>query len=394
MKTDLSPPPDRDANNFVLVYGDSYVNQIVRGGEFYGVFNFYAQTSEQRREVVALLKANYIGISTKIDEKFQVNIDNVLREVRTTYSFDHYISGVKSPTFESFSKVVEYALSFTKVPLDSPVVNSFKSIGYEHAKGFPAEAFANVVRNRESLIGDSVNDGGLTGKAEGINCLLNQIRDIKNTYDFYSVKVDDHKLDQCEIIAKNDIDKIKEAMVGFNRSPNTIITIPQLLSPSYGIPILRYKIHQSEFWGGGGGDPFDIPDQSAFIARHDRVTSLNFWASWKIEAIRVNYLVSGSFTYGNPAGRESPTMNFAENQFIAQFGGRSGNRVDYLNVTNTGGNYIADGGDGGNPFEWRNTNKAEVVLGLAGRAGKDPDAVRVVFAEFDLAAWRVKEVPV
>jgi len=57
-KLTISPPGD--LNDFFLIYGDSYVKSVVKGGEYYATYVFYAESNEEQEHVTASLSAHGI----------------------------------------------------------------------------------------------------------------------------------------------------------------------------------------------------------------------------------------------------------------------------------------------------------------------------------------------
>ena len=72
------PIPDKPETlkRFYEQYGDSYVSQIKRGGEYIGVFVFYAQTLEEQQIIQNTLSGSGVINGAKFDADLSVKLSN------------------------------------------------------------------------------------------------------------------------------------------------------------------------------------------------------------------------------------------------------------------------------------------------------------------------------
>jgi hypothetical protein len=72
--------------------------------------------------------------------------------------------------------------------------------------------------------------------------------------------------------------------------------------------------------------------------------------------------------------------------FVTDVAGRSGSRVDNLQVTITDGRRVGGGGSGGAPFDLANPS-GYFTMGFHGRSGSELDAIGVTYGKLEPATW-------
>jgi hypothetical protein len=178
-------------------------------------------------------------------------------------------------------------------------------------------------------------------------------------------------------------------MQAYQDNPTQSFTQPALPCLQHGSPTLSYNIGSSPQWGGGGGSSFDDVNVLTCLHNKTTVSALQLRTGSRVDKLIVTYKSTQGTQvdeHGGNGGSTGNTLTLLPGQFIQRLNGRSGARIDQLNITLTDGRSVGGGGGGGSPYDWSVPN-GSFVLGFSGRSGAELDAVRAVFATFTPAKW-------
>lgn len=387
LKAGITPPTTQQQMiDFFRGYGDSYTSSITQGGEYYATYTFYSQTQQEQDSLVVDMKAKGIFDVVTVDASLQAKLNSFISTTNVRVSFNQSVSGIRNPNLPNADHIIEYALSFPGIPLDAPAIIGFQSTGYEHVPGFGS--FQPIAANRSYFIGKGTDDGGLTSKLVEIVELQDQINWIKSIYNFYGGYTD-AQLNTVSDQAAANRSAINQQMQAYQDNPTQSLTMPPLPCLQYGSPSLTYNIGNSPQWGGGGGGNFDDVNVLSWLHNKTTVSAVQLRTGSRVDKLIVTYRsTQGTWIdeHGGNGGGASNVLTLLPGQFIQRLNGRSGARVDQLNITLTDGRSVGGGGGGGSAYDWSVPN-GSFVLGFSGRSGAELDAVRAVYATFTPASW-------
>lgn len=291
LKSGVSVPSSNDdVNSFVSGYGDSWISEITRGGEYFGTYTFFSETKEEQQNLEASLHASGIYSGVTVSAGVEAKLTNFLKTSNTRYDFKQEISGILNPSFPKPENFIDYALAFPSLTLDSPTIIGFASSGYEIVPGLD-KAFKKVGENRRYfIVGDSTHPGGLSGSLATIAGIKNQANDVQAAYTFYNY-TGDTLLASRLATAKSDFDAIVGQMQTFESAATTSFPTLPLTSIQNGSPVLAYEIGKSPAWGvTDAGDPFNDVDVQTYLQKFTRIAQVQFrTSSGFVEEILTTY---------------------------------------------------------------------------------------------------------
>ncbi|ARJ64978.1 hypothetical protein WV31_04500 [Magnetospirillum sp. ME-1] len=388
-KSDIAiPQTDAQANQFVQYYGDSFVSRVVTGGEYMAVYTFYSQTKEEQTSLTTSLKANGIFDGVSVGGSLQTAMDNFLKTTKINYAFRQTVTGLLNPQLPLPASFIDYAVKFPSIPLDAPVVIAIGSAGYETVPG-AGTGFSKVAANRTYFTGNTVV-GGLTSSLSRIVQSNNQIVWLGTLYAYYGGFSDPTLLANGKT-ADGDIAAIQDQMNTFGSNPTASFPKLSLKALDNGTPAVVYEIHESGYWGGGGGGPFDDVDITTYIPRKTRIMSIGLRSGERTDQLRTTYMddtgQQQTKSHGGTGGSDRGTLQLLPDQFVTRVWGRSGAKLDQLNIQISDGRVIGGGGGGGGGYSWT-PPAGNFVLGFKGRCGAEVDGIQVVYANFKPAVWK------
>jgi hypothetical protein len=149
-------------------------------------------------------------------------------------------------------------------------------------------------------------------------------------------------------------------------------------------------ITRSNAHGGTGGDPFD--DLSAGGLSAGKIQSITVWSGDRIDKIQVTYKDGTQFTHGGGGGQQNDTFTLADDEWLVEIQGRSGDNIDQLLfITNKPPHQSpAYGGKGGKPFTLKKKaakpgEPDPVIRAFFGRSKDRIDQFGVYFEEKKIA---------
>ena len=154
----IKPGPNFDLNNFVAVYGDSFVSEIAYGGEYIATYVFYCENEEEQTDIATSLEITGGTGSLEVNAELSMKLKHA--ESRTTVRSELFQlkTGVTGVADSKGEDIADFALNFSKLHLNVPVVCDFNCKGYEELPGL-ASIFQEVVDVREYFCGVDISSG-------------------------------------------------------------------------------------------------------------------------------------------------------------------------------------------------------------------------------------------
>jgi hypothetical protein len=387
----LPPASEAELDDFVEFYGDSFISTLVEGGEYHGVYTFYAQTRQEQKDLVRGLSAAGIvnGISLGLD--LQKSISHFLSTAKVNSSFRQLISGHLNPEYPDPENLIAFAADFGSLPLTDPTVIDMATTGYESVPGI-GRAFQAVAANRDQFTGTAFETGLITQFAR-IGELRNQMKWLEATYETFGGH-DDAPLIDGLTLTRKDNETIRSLVNAYDRKATAPLTLPSLPSLDLGTPRLRVVAGQAGPFGGGGGDPFEFMDLDTVLRSRTRITALKLRAGSRVDQIEITYGGDHGETverHGGMGGSEGPTARLLEGETITEVSGRFGSRIDQLTITTSAGQKVSGGSMGGTHVFRFTPPPGSFIVGFSGRSGSGLDSLVIHTASFQPAEWEPLE---
>lgn len=384
------PKNDKEVKEFIKKYGDSYISSLVTGAEYYAVYAFICETSEQRTTLEAQLSASGISLfGGSLSADFQMKLEKVCKASLSRVTFQQIVSGLKDPHLPSQDNIINYALSFFDQEINNPAIISYETTSYDHVPDFPPNVLDQVQKN-VSYFTDPT--GEFTKKVIDINELINQCENLESIYKYYDF-TDDQKVNLVFESAQKDLQKLKSQQDEFNNSPISKFVLPELPSLNNGKPVLQFNFKDSDSYGGPGGSVFNDINQNSYFQKWTRLINVRLYAGKYVDRIVSTFECSDpvqrTFTnvHGGSGGEASFDLQLTLGVWVNSISGRYGKYVDKLEFGATNGQKISGGGNGGSPFSCK-IPEGYFVAGFRGRAGKYLDQFGVVYAKLLPAIWK------
>jgi hypothetical protein len=391
---DWSTATSEVLNEFVRVYGDSFVSSVTEGGEFYALYTFKSASKESQQSLKADLEAKVQSGLSSGSFEFQTEMDEVASAHSVEYKADMKLSGFKNLGLPSPNDLVSFAQNFTMLVPDSPVVTSIESTPYEQVPGFGS--FANIPQNRLKLIG-GWNDKGLIRTFLDLTSLSNSIQSLKNLYRFYGpdqVYVD-QTLDSKEQAVHHDLDLLRNTLEQFANTPSAPIEIDPMTSLSDGSPVLSIDVHLSNNCGGQGGSRSEMlsdmgyTDLTSALLQHHRIKQVGFRTGQIVDYLEVTYLndrFHKTIGYGGGGGGSGTTLTLEESQYICQVDANSGTVLDRL-ILWVGAAQYGGGGGGGSRTSLSFGASSSYLAGFNIQHSTLVDSIQFIGFSFKPAVW-------
>jgi len=184
-----------DMNNwfdFYKRYGNSFINQIITGGEFYALYQFKCESAEDKKELELSLSGSYGGFSSS--GSFKTALDKIKTDVNLSVTY-YVIGGNQNlPNPENTNEIIDYALNFPETV--APKTNAWrvysaKTSDYDVVSNLPTD---NPLNNR--VVKDNMKI------LEDVAPIYDELLDLNQSYlkisQFIHIK---HRIDEI----KNDI---------------------------------------------------------------------------------------------------------------------------------------------------------------------------------------------
>ena len=181
----LSITPPSDVQGFFADYGDSFVSEIVLGGEYYAAFVFDSVTVGQQQQI----QVQVSGSGGPLSASLSTTINTASTSTQTSLRTSQQMLGVSTPSFPNADpdSIVTFALSFGSQSINAPTVLCYAVTGYEHVASVPA-GFQSVVSNR-NLLGTASSTPFVQASAT-LSSLSSQVATIQQMYSAYGYSGD------------------------------------------------------------------------------------------------------------------------------------------------------------------------------------------------------------
>ncbi len=217
---------------FFKKYGDSFVDTIRTGAEYYAAFVYDSTTVDEQRQITNSLKAS----AGTLNATLSTTLSDAQSSTQVTLRISQKMTGAGDADLPSPdpTDIVDFALNFTnQTASTSPTVLSFTTQGYEHAgvTGFDA-----VVTNRD-LLGDTTFIDAITT----LTVLEPQVSLIRTMYGKYQYTADTEFNTRAA-----QVDTDYAALLALLTAIETDVTATydplSLPSLEYGTPVVSYDL--------------------------------------------------------------------------------------------------------------------------------------------------------
>lgn len=344
-----APTTANEVNEFVYSYGDTFVSEITKGGQYWAVFTFHCKSIEQMTEVKNNLAAQGVidGIDVKasLTSKLSVASSNF----NMTYEFTQKMIGVESEKYPSQDEAIDFVLNFInddKVKIDG--ICAFKITSYFDVAGM-SRAFQVVKQNQDLLydsgVGKQFKQCGLY-KLNQLDSIARSVAIIDDVY----VRLNgtpDKSFTQQRAVVLSDQSALIKVFEDYVRDPAAAIVLPETPSLDYGVPALQLETETSaDSVGGEGGSTFS--DYAVFRDFHEigLPVAISIQAGKYIDQISTEYKNNTNsrliIVHGRPGGEQKMTIELHPGEFIEKITAQGGNYVDYIKFElNTGVSFSA-----------------------------------------------------
>lgn len=394
---------EQGINDFVRNYGDSFVSEITKGGEYHISFLFNSKTEAERLRVEQSLKGGGIVSGAEVDASVSAKISKAMSSSNVEVTIDRTIIGFtkEEPKYSSDSEayvnsLVNFAFSLSALKPDKAETVSFKVTPYEDILHTDID-FSKVCKNRKDFLGN-IAAPGWNEKLSKLILVMNTCKSFKETYSFYGNYSDDLLNTKLEQI-KKDIDYLINFIQAVGLNPNKVYEFKDPLSYAYGIPIMQAIVLppvNNGFLNGGNPHPFQdvtIEDISKRIRLKSVQLSYNWGVEWLGARYSTEYPKSDNKIPHGEAG--SSTMQnewiLGNEEFITSISGIMTKYADghttvaqlyfKTNKGNTNGVEIPNA-----DHIW-NVQQGDIMIGFAGSSGKRIDCLQPLVLRFSPAIW-------
>jgi jacalin-like lectin domain-containing protein len=371
--------------DFVSAYGDSYVDSVTLGGEYYAVYTFHTQTSEDQKDLKLQLDAKGVKAGNSIEAKVVAELHQFATNSKTAWTFDQRLSGVKAD-LPKHEEMVDFVTHFPSKDFSNPVVVGRSTAHYENVSmdSTVREAFQPVMDNRNYFIGSG--GGGLARSLVKIAARRNKVEWIQAIHACYGFS-GDSKLADLKKELETDREAIRAQLLEYRKNPLQKFTPPPLPSLAKGTPMLQFEKGMSDQWGKKTGSwRFDyFPVEQALQSR-TRLAWVQLRASNFADIITMVYRDSrgdsGPWHIGGDGGGgvTQNALSFDSNEWVKKVNVRHGDIIDQLEIITTAGGRTSAGGSGGAPASFEATD-GRVILGFQGTGGVDIQTLQVVWVK-------------
>jgi len=394
----------------VKKYGDSYVNQIVTGGEYLAVYLFYAESVEQQLDVYAKVEGELRTVSKTFNTDLQASLDTICSEIKVRQEFKEMIVGTSAR--RGSKSVVDFAAAFGDAKegegLDENglAIVSYTLDVYESLAPMPA-SFNAVISNRNLYNYGAKGQPGLASEYATLCALESSIENIESTYATYGYTGDDdlndpNSLGSRKAVIEANIYTLEELFRTMSQSPGTAQSQPALLGLSWGTPSLNCAFRSAGVYGStSSGTPFQDVDPASVTLR-TLLHQFNAWGDDVVDKIVCTYthvLSNGSsettYSHGSPndngKSKEAGTITLATSERIQKIWGTWQKAVNQINMKTSKGQTFQcppSPESASNTYSWEQAGN-EFFVGFNGRAaGDDVFQLDIKVVVFDQATWK------
>ena len=218
--------------SFYKTYGDSWVNQIVTGAEYYAAFIFDSTTVDQQNEI----KTQLSGSSGTLSTQLSTTLTKTSSSTKTTLRVSQQMLGASNLSFpnDDPDDMVDFAYNFPSKTFNAPEIIAFSTTGYESVSG--VTGFDAVAKNR-GLLGDTT----FIDASAALEALSSQVKTIQAMYDGYGYTGDSEFATRKAQI-KTDLSNLNTLISHITANVAGTYSSLQLPSLKYGTPNASYFV--------------------------------------------------------------------------------------------------------------------------------------------------------
>lgn len=388
------PRNDEEVKEFIKKYGDSYISELVTGAEYYAIYAFICETSEQKTTLETQLSVSGISLfGGSLSADFQMKLEKVCKASSSTVTFQQIVSGLKDPHLPSQDNIINYALTFFDQDINNPAIISYETTSYDQVPDFPSNVL-DQVRKNVAYFTDSTGD--FTQKSIDINELISQCKNLDSIYKHYDF-TEDSKVNLVLESAQKDLQTLKLQQNEFTYNPIIKFSLPDLPSLNNGKPALQFNFKDSDTYGGSKGSVFNDINQTSYFQKKTRLINVKLYSGNFVNKIVSTFECSDPVqrTYTNEHGGNGGSASFDLQLTLgAEINSISGNAgpfqlyIQSLQLGATNGQSISGGsGDAGQPFSY-SIPEGYFVAGFRGRYDNIVFQFGVVYAKLLPAIWK------
>ena len=386
-----SPVTAEETNDFVRIYGDSWISEISKGGEYFATYTFFSETRTEQQELQVSMRASGLVSGVSVEAGLQAKMNQFVSTSNVSSTFKQTITGIRNPPLlPDPSDFVPFARKFPSLELTSPTIIGFASKGYESGvAGFSAPFFKEVAANRRYFTMGDADKPSLASDLATIGGIRKQMHAIKQIYDFYGY-TGDPELPIRQQAAKTDYDAIVEQVQRFETAATSSFTRPSLPSLQNGTPVLTYSLASSTDFGGDGGNAFNDVDVRTYLQKRTRIAEVQLRTGGMVDNIATTYEDANGISWTKSAGGGGGTLGsplqLLPGQSVTSVVGYADSVMYRLKVAISDGRYVQGGSIAGRVF-LITAPRGAIVMGFHGRAGAIIYKIGLDYAYLKPAKW-------
>lgn len=224
-----------DVQSFFTQYGDSFVDVLVTGGEYYAAFVYNSTTTSEQESITASLKGAVSTGVTNISASVSTDIDNAATSNNVTYTISQSVYGASGVVDlpSDASGIITFANDFSGY-VNAPEILGYHVTGYEHGG---VTNFTAVADNR-NLFGTDTTPAAV---ASTLSTLASTANTIQSMYSGYQYTGDSGFTTKCNQI-NSDLATINALITQIENNVTGSNTAPSLPSLNYGTPVASYQV--------------------------------------------------------------------------------------------------------------------------------------------------------
>ena len=395
------PGDTQQLDQFVALYGDSWISGVQLGAEVQGVYTLYAQSRQEADALAQRLDAIVPLSGVAITPAFAQQLRTLTSDLTQNISARVQVKGVPQPSLSSPEELLDLVSRFGSLPIAQPELLAVVTRGYEELPQL-LPLFQPVVANRRLFCGNPATPSlpGLQHRKAQLEELSNQCRWVADTCRIYG-QTPDPSLQTNRHLIKDDIAAIEALAAAYDRSASTPLQPPALTALRCGSPRLTPTVRPGLALGGQGGEPFAFRDRDQAIQRRRRLRRVGLRSGRLIDQIRLTYsqeadgLIAATKpqewteVHGGTGGDDRGNLELGDGTLITSINANTGTGVDELEFISSGGERLQGGrpSNGGRASSWT-VGPQQVLLGFQGRAETWLDALQPLIADFsDALHW-------
>jgi hypothetical protein len=228
----LASPYASSPQELFDAFGDSWVNAISEGAEYYAAFIYDSTTSEQQESISGSLKVSNLSLNASLS----TTLTETATKENTTLRVNQQILGAPTLAYPNAdpNDMVQFAIDFPKQNFSAPTILAWALQGYERVLG--VSGFEPVATNR-NLLGDTY----FFDAANALDTLSSQAATIQKMYAAYGYTGDSELATRAQQI-ETDVDTLSTLIASIEKNPAGSFSAPSLPSLEYGTPIASYTL--------------------------------------------------------------------------------------------------------------------------------------------------------